>query len=140
MGTEAEHLKRAQKNGRAIEYLLLKLGDHPEWVATIAFYKALHLVDALLYHEFQAHGGNHDNRDRQIKTNHRYSHIAKFYGQLLRASLLARYLDDPRVAFEDVFPPEKVKSEILDHMLSQLEHSVSTFLSQSPKPSTAARK
>lgn len=45
MATELEHIELANRNHEALRVLLAADDDHPEWVATIAFYKALQILE-----------------------------------------------------------------------------------------------
>ncbi len=57
----------ADHNGDALQLLLDEGETFIDWVATIAFYRAVHLFDALLYKQFQSHGANHGHRSDMIK-------------------------------------------------------------------------
>jgi hypothetical protein len=47
MPSKEAHLAIAERNQQCIDYLKQDLSHYAEWVTTVAFYKALHLVDAL---------------------------------------------------------------------------------------------
>ncbi len=140
MGTEQDHLGVAARNRQAIEFLQ---GDKrfPEWIATVAFYTTLHLVDALIYHDEKEHGSNHPKREGILKGKRRYATIWEHYRPLKQASSIARYLHDQTGrayrSFTDFMTYEDVISRILGYRLHRLEESVRRLLDQPPpaKPS-----
>ena len=66
MASRAEHLEKARKN----EAFLSSLNDdHPEWLVVVAFYKAVHLVEALFAVE-AFHSRRHHMRNERLKRKH----------------------------------------------------------------------
>jgi len=131
--SERDHLAVAEGNQKAIEWLLSSETDFPAWVTTVAFYKALHLVDALLDRRFKAHGYSHRARQQVLKTTNSFRSIYRHYRFLRGASEIARYLCDNQGGkeyrtFSDYMPMSQVRSEILGHRLRQLERSVRKML------------
>ncbi len=132
MSSEDAHLALAQRNQVAIDHLLGKPDDCAEWVVTVAFYKALHLVEAVFCHDGIGHGQNHERRDELLKRNRRYSHIYKHYRPLWAASIVARYLEDRDrnrgdtgySSFSDYLSVADVQSQMLGHRLREIEKSV----------------
>ena len=55
MPTKVEHLCLASRNHQVIQHLLSSKEFFSEWLTTIAFYEALHTVDALLAHDSDKH-------------------------------------------------------------------------------------
>lgn len=102
----------------------------PDWIVTVAFYKALHLVEALIFKDQGLrHGRNHAIRERILKCEPRYGHIYRHYMGLKEASCVARYLQNSAGTksyqrFEDYCTMEGVKRDLLNHRLHQLEQSV----------------
>jgi hypothetical protein len=47
MSTEAEHLALANRNQAALDHLLSDTARCSEWVAVVAFYKSLHVAEAV---------------------------------------------------------------------------------------------
>ncbi|MFH1023462.1 MAG: hypothetical protein V1809_08730 [Planctomycetota bacterium] len=132
MPTEAAHIALAARNQKTIDYLLNDISAHSEWITTIAFYRALHIVEALFSKDPRArHGTSHERRDHLLKSDKRYSHIYKHYRPLWAASVVARYLED-RVhtygCFSEYLTPEQIKTEILGHRLCQIEKSAKKLL------------
>jgi hypothetical protein len=50
MPTLDAHAAIARRNHDVLNLLLPKCDDHPEWIVTIAFYKAVHLAEAVFKH------------------------------------------------------------------------------------------
>jgi hypothetical protein len=74
--------------------LLPQLDEFPDWVTTVAFYKALHIVEAVFANDINVrHGTGHEHRERVLKTTTKYRHLYKYYRPLYTASVKARYLD-----------------------------------------------
>lgn len=137
MPSKEAHLAAAKENQRAIDYLCRKIDEFPAWVTTVAFYKALHVVEALFAVDnagVAGHTDGHKERNEILKRTSRYQHIWKSYRELFQASLIARYLRDNRNApahevFSQWMPPSEVKSKVLDHWLHQIEESASRLAS-----------
>lgn len=132
MPSERAHLALADRNQTVIDHLLQRPDECMEWIVTVAFYKALHLVEALFAHDGLGHGQSHENRDYLLKTNRRYAHIYRHYRPLWAASMVARYLYDPAggtySTFADYLPPGEAKRQMVDHRLHQIEMSVAKLL------------
>src|SRR3990172_8898931 len=95
MPSKDAHLAAARENQDVIDYLCLQVDKFPGWIATVAFYKALHVVEALFAVDGTGSGGHtdrHEDRNRLLKKTSRYQHIWKSYRPLYQASLIARYL------------------------------------------------
>jgi len=123
------HIKQANRNQKAIDHLLTADDELPEWVTAVAFYKALHLVEAAFACDSKAphrHTCEHSVRNRVLCDSNRYKTICKHYLPLYRASLIARYLHDHNKkhrSFSDFMDLAKVKSEILGHRLRQITNA-----------------
>ncbi len=132
------HLAVAVKNQELIEHLIVTKDRHSEWVAVVAFYKALHLVDAMLYCDHSdRHGVDHSHRQQILKKNRKYENIYKHYRQLSAASSIARYLEhgpENYRAFSEYLDPDKVVSLLVNHHLKQLEISVNKILESHRQP------
>lgn len=93
MASELSHIELANRNHSALEYLLNGgEASHPEWVVTIAFYKAVHVVEAVFAHKMRTHSQSHDSRMKALKTAD--GEIFKPFKKLYSASTVARYLCD----------------------------------------------
>jgi hypothetical protein len=92
MPTDAEHFAAAARNQELLDQLIPQVGQFPEWVVTVAFYKAVQLVEGLLFTDHpDKHSYSHEIRGDILK-RHRYQNINKHYRPLYEASLVARYL------------------------------------------------
>jgi hypothetical protein len=131
MPNEEAHLKAANHNQAVIALLLPRLDDFSDWVTTVAFYKALHVIEAVFANDPNIrHGIGHEHRERVLKTTPKYMNLYKFYRPLYSASIKARYLDDPACNFAKILTPADVRNTILGHYLRQVEKSARTFLKQ----------
>jgi uncharacterized membrane protein len=121
------HLELARRNQVLIDLLLPAINDHSDWITTVAFYKALHIVEAIFNgNKDIQHGQSHPRREHFLKTDRRYQHIYRHYRPLCAASMIARYLENDNrtvASFSQFLSPEGVKSEILNHRLRQIENS-----------------
>ena len=126
------HLAVARRNQDLIDRLLNAGNSHPEWVAVIAFYEALHIVDAVLFVDHpDKHGGNHDSRNRILKTTKRYQNLYYHYRPMFSASLVARYLEadhHEHRCFADYMSADRVVSTLLKHNLTQLQKSAEKLI------------
>ena len=86
MPSASDHLKLAQHNADTIQHLLTGEGGFPDWVATVAFYQALHLIEALIHNDFGQHGQNHKHRGDILKRENRYQKINQHCQVLQEAS------------------------------------------------------
>jgi hypothetical protein len=135
MPSKDAHLAAAKANQNAIDYLLVRIKDFPGWTITIAFYKALHIVEALFAvdgQEVAQHTDSHEERNSLLKKTKRYQQIWIFYRKLYQASLIARYLQEDEKGkdcevFSKYMPPEDVKQLALGHWLLQIQKSAATL-------------
>src|SRR5579859_3330506 len=88
MATENEHRQQAEHNQRFLDSF-----DHarfPDWCVTVAFYKAVHLVEMLFANKNRSAGsGSHTNRNQILKRH--YVSIWRNYRPLYEFSRTARY-------------------------------------------------
>lgn len=87
MATESDHRLKAAHNQAFLDAI-----DHarfPDWAVTAAFYKAVHLVEALFARDNRAPGGSHLKRNQVLKRH--YKHVWKQYQPLYNFSRQARY-------------------------------------------------
>jgi hypothetical protein len=128
----ADHIALANKNQLTLSHLTEDVENHPEWVATIAFYKALQLVEALFV--FLDGNNCHGHQVRNRKLNEpRFRAVNRQYKPLFRASMIARYLHDNEqnigyCSFNDFLTSDQVQSEILNKRLRNLEQAVLQLL------------
>lgn len=132
MPTEAVHIAKANHNQALIERLLPDIDTFSDWITTIAFYKALHIVEAVFANNPRiGHGQNHEARERYLKAGpdrNKYRHIYEHYKPLYDASLVARYLAEGGGDFSEYLTSDDVRDLILGHYLHQVEQSACRFL------------
>jgi hypothetical protein len=91
MPTLDAHAAIARRNHDVLNLLLPKCDDHPEWTVTIAFYKAVHLAEAVFKHVDGSDSTEHIDRKDRLRDE--YPDIWKLYSPLFMASKVARYLE-----------------------------------------------
>jgi hypothetical protein len=94
MASPEAHIAKAKHNIKTIALLSRDL-TKKDWIVTVAFYAALHIVDTVLFHKkegFQKHGQSHDKREEIIKNDTSFQKIYDCYRPLLNQSIIARYL------------------------------------------------
>ena len=129
MASESEHIDCANRTQKTIAHLLTDRNSHSPWIAVTAFYKALHVVEAVFYgNPSIRHAANHDEREKLLRHERKYEKIYHHYSRLKRASMNARYLSGCAV-FDDYISPDDVVAKLLKHELLQLEKSATKFLS-----------
>ena len=129
MPSESDHLALAAHNQETVDFLLTGGDRFPVWVVTVVFYKALHLVDAMLDRLDGKHGVDHRTRNTILRANRRYLNVLKHYNAIKEASVVARYLHDQGSShsyrtFADYCPAQRVKSEYVDGRLKELQKSI----------------
>ncbi len=148
MSAEAEHLGLANRNQAALDHLLLDVPKCSEWIAVAAFYKSLHVVEAIFAREPKAcHLHNHHERLAKLKTNKTYSLLYPPYRAMWSAALVARYLahqpggsgpaQTTYACFEDYLPAADIRPKLLDIYLYGFEHMAVQLLG--PASGTLAR-
>lgn len=142
MASELDHIALANKNHLVLELLLDQSPPHPEWSATLAFYKAVHVVEAVFANCDRTHSNGHDDRLKRLKSR-KYNPIFLHFRPLYVASLIARYLVDTgsrRVydhvssapsysSFEDYMSSEDVKKRLIEKRLRGVESASVSLLS-----------
>lgn len=134
MPSQSAHLELARHNQDLIDHLMKDPHRFPDWVTTVAFYRALHLVEAVFAQDSAIkHGGDHGSRQRHLKSNRRYAAIYKAYHPLWTASIVARYLENRESgsdvsSFGEYLTADQVNATILNHYLRKVESSVEQLL------------
>ena len=101
MPTAKEHRKKYQDNKELLNTLLdIKIDSHRNWIVTMSFYTALHIIEAKLHKELGIHSHDHKERARLIDETGLFSNkVRQKYKQLETYSKNARYeKDDIRLA------------------------------------------
>lgn len=132
MPTDAEHIAAATRNQELIHHLLPVVDRFPDWLAVVAFYKALHVVELMLFLDSpEKHAFNHERREDILKKTKRYEFVYKHYRPLWDASRIARYLsigNQPTTRFIDLYPSRVVTERLIGHYLHQVESGVARLL------------
>ena len=133
MASEVDHIALANRNHNTLMFLLTKHHDHPEWIATIAFYKAVHIAEAVFHSRWKYDSKNHDDRRDRIKRMLPRKYFQHFES-LYQKSRVARYLQDsststPYYRFSDHITPDDVVRELIAKRLVTLEQMSLEFLS-----------
>ena len=131
MPTETDHISLANKCYDALCCLLDSPSSHSEWVVTIAFYKALHVVSAIASREGKK-CNDHVSRHDWLKC--RFPDIWKHYRVLWQASSIARYLHDKSSraqfsTFDDYCRSEKVYDRFVKRRLRSVDEIAVSRLS-----------
>ncbi len=127
MPTEQDHLQCANRTQKTILHLLADKAVHSPWIAVTAFYKALHIVEAV-FATSGTHSPNHFERACKLKER-KFQKIAEHYFPLERAGVNARYLAE-HGTFDAYMTPDQVIAELLKHHLRQVEVSAKKSLKQ----------
>jgi hypothetical protein len=140
MSRDVEHIALANRNQEALAYLLAAPSPFFEWVSITAFYKAMHIVEAVFFnHEAPPtqHTVTHSDRNHILKI--RYPNLLRNYRPLFNASLVARYLayedmsiDQQYTSFSQYMPANVVRSLLLGHYLVQPEANALPLLPANP--------
>jgi hypothetical protein len=94
--------------------------DFPDWVATAAFYTALHLVEQLRVASGHGQSENHTLRAAYVRDRHPTIFVA--YRKLQNASNLARY--HARADFFRQFQPADIAVKLVAGCLDAIEQYV----------------
>jgi len=135
MPSSQAHITKAKHNIETIA-LLAKDLTKKDWIVTVAFYAALHIVDAVLFctqQGYQQHGQSHDRREATVKGDNKLKKIWDCYRPLLNHSIIARYLQgsktppDTAIDFNKVMSDEKLIT-FLKERLGGLINSAIKFM------------
>lgn len=133
MASEGVHIDLANRNQRFLEEILGAPVPYSDWIATVAFYKAVHVAEAVFAVNETGkaqHSTVHSERNHLLKT--KYNQIWKNYSPLYRASRLARYLEfhnKSHPSFSTFFSHAKVVDELLGEDLVGVESEAMNLLS-----------
>ena len=85
------YLRKANRNKTFVsQYLVQIIDKFPDWVSVVAFYSALHFVDAHLIKHHSMQCKHHDERETKVAIH--LSEIYPIYKSLFELSFRARYL------------------------------------------------
>ena len=97
MPSRDQHLAKADANRALLESVAVARSS-PEWAITIAFYQAVHVVEAWAALRSQHH---RSHRRRSETVNRELSPISEDYAELYEASRTARYAADGLLTWTD---------------------------------------
>lgn len=132
MSAEKDHIALANINHEALEHLLPEYQRFPEWLATIAFYKAVQVAEAVFATSGSWHSANHGERDSTLKME-RFKELQRDYAPLYRASRIARYLEDSSnnrtvSTFRSVYASQTVRDSLIYKRLFTFEQNSRKWL------------
>ncbi len=130
MPNDREHIQWSLHNIDVISYLS-KEPCFCDWTATVSFYTALHIIEAVFYRtstsDRSKHGVCHENRMKLLKQTHQFEKIYRHYRILYSTSRIARYIQNSEgssIYFPKYMPHEKVISCLVQHELRHIMLSV----------------
>jgi hypothetical protein len=118
-----QHQVKADSNRAFLNTLL----GPPDWMAIIAFYTAVHLVEKLRAHRGE-HSISHEDRSASVRKNFRA--IQNEYHELFNNSLVARY----GTAGQFTKTADDVKSLLIDTYLVAIEKYVMSETKKATSP------
>jgi hypothetical protein len=138
MASEATHIQQANRNQSVLDRLIADSDPASDWITVVAFYKAVHVVEAILASNESSpnnHSVDHKSRNHSLKT--KYQKIWESYYFLSRSSGGARYLESRQPsgvirsypAFSRFLSHDKVLEDTLGIDLKQVEQEASLLLS-----------
>ena len=102
---------------------------YPDWLVTVAFYVALHAVDALLTYDNVAGVTSHSARNETLLRTNKYLAVRKCYMPLYDLSQTVRYLADPT----KWVPASEIEKNIINRLIYPIEKSVENLMKQDLK-------
>ena len=129
MATSSEHRSKWQHNRAFLDSITQD--RYSDWMATVAFYAAVHCVETLLVHDKLDHGMTHEGRNDCLKRINRYKKIWENFRPLYEASLVARYLchnNQSCPSFDQWISVADVKKRLIGGHLHEVEKSVIKLL------------
>ncbi len=118
MGTVQEHRNKYIENKEILETLFDPSNKkHCNWIATICFYTALHMVEAKMAKENNFHSHSHREREEMMYDSGLFSmKVLQMYKQLENNSRTARYLPDniqPTIANQMQVFVKRIEAEVI---------------------------
>jgi hypothetical protein len=129
------HVNLVRANTSLLENTLLPvLNEHPDWVVTVAFYTALHMVEAMFFHDHpKVHTTDHTDRSAALQSD-RYQHIWRDYRPLYSNSRIARYLATTTgshvASYATYTSPKFVRSVFIEGHLAKVKSATEQVIRQ----------
>lgn len=133
MASEGVHLDLANRNQEFLNSIASAPTPFADWIATVAFYKAVHIAEAVFATNephLSQHSTNHAVRNDLLRKS--YPDMWRRYSPLYRASRIARYLEyqnQKSACFSFYMTHDVVMNELLDVDLVGLEAEAVPLLS-----------
>ncbi|HEV3004407.1 MAG TPA: hypothetical protein VGX78_08085 [Pirellulales bacterium] len=121
MATPAEHQAKADRH---LAFLATISDAFPEWLATVAFYAAVELIEKLLARHGH-HSQSHFERKSALKRHFPSAALNRAYFDLYNASLDARYL-----SVEQCPDVKDVREVLIAKRLESIRQYVESHLDQ----------
>jgi hypothetical protein len=122
--TSQSHIQQWLHNRR---FLAQIPPDYPDWQVTVAFYAALHSIDALLaFDKVIDRVINHDTRNAVLMHTNKYAFLNKKYQPLYSLARTVRYLAD-RTKW---VPSHTIQANVIGRYLFPIEQSVQKLMGQ----------
>lgn len=117
VGTVQEHKAKYTENKEILETLFdANKKSHCNWIATICFYTAIHMVEAKMAKEQNIHSHSHKEREEMMYDCGLFNtKVVQMYKQLESNSRTARYLPNniqPTIANQMQLFVKKIEEEI----------------------------
>lgn len=123
MSTKQQHIDQWMHNRQLLPLLP---ATHHDWIATVAFYTALHAVDAAIaFHGVEDITDHGARKHILIKTN-TLKQVCRHFLPLYDISRTVRYMADPTSWIR----PDRIDAEILAGHLYPIEQSVCKLIGQ----------
>jgi len=132
MPNREAHEAAAIENENALIFLLTRPNDFPQWVTTIAFYTAVHAIEAL-FATTGTHSDDHSARNQRLKTTKKYQHIWRHFRPLWNDSQIARYLTSnghQYPSFSAYLSPDEVYNIHVKANLGQIVQSIRRLMDE----------
>lgn len=135
MASEGVHIELANRNQDFLDELMAAPSPFSDWIATAAFYKCVHVTEAVFANNEPAatkHSIDHQKRNHLLRTS--YPKIWTYYSLLYRASRIARYLEfhgASHATFSGYMNHGRVLTVLLDTHLVGVENESLALLSGS---------
>ena len=126
MARAEDHIHLANKNDEALRYLLGAYNRFPEWITTLAFYKAVQIVDALCVEKRRHAPSGHPDRLDWLQRVKDLQPLYRHFRVLHSSSCIARYLSDKASkqsykSFAEFLTPEQVITQLIERRLIPIE-------------------
>lgn len=134
MPSEKAHLEAFRKHIVVLDYLRRDVQLCSEWIAVVAFYAAVHLVEAI-FAKSDFHSSDHRTRLGRLKSDKKYKCLFHPFRHLKTASEIARYLgvgggdSQAYQCFSDYMTPQDVESTLVKGHLATICRESKKFLS-----------